>query len=117
MKRPNRRIKNCTQKDLPSRPAISFFGETITALRYQAGHRAAIDFNLMIEQLVDSGVLTMLRVTEAIEDDAGQIFTKYHDQDFSWVDCTSLAIMKREKLQEAFTQDHHFRVMGFITHS
>lgn len=93
------------------------FGETITALRYQAGHQAAIDFHLMMEKLLESGVLTMLRVTEAVEEEAWQIFTKYHDQDFSWVDCTSFVLMKREKLMEAFTEDHHFRVMGFITHS
>lgn len=92
-------------------------GETITTLRYQAGHQAAIVFHLLLGQLLDSGVLTMLRVTETVEEEAWQIFTKYHDQDFSWVDCTSFALMKREKLQEAFTQDHHFRVMGFITHS
>jgi len=93
------------------------FGEVVTALRYQVGYEEALRFREIFTRLIKGKLLKVLRVTEAVEEEAWQIFTKYHDQDFSWVDCTSFAIMKREKLQEAFTHDHHFHVMGFITHS
>ncbi len=93
------------------------FGEALTALRYRVGYEESLHFREVFTQLIKGRLLKVWRVTEAIEDQAWQIFTKYHDQDFSWVDCTSFALMKREKLLEAFTEDHHFRVMGFITHS
>jgi len=44
---------------------------------------------------------------------APEIFTKYRDQDFSYVDCTSFALMQRMKLSAAFAFDRHFRVMKF----
>ncbi len=93
------------------------FGEALTTLRYQVGYEDAVRFREILTRLIKGRLLKALRVTEAIEEEAWQIFTKYHDQDFSWVDCTSFAIMKREPLKEVFTQDHHFRIMGFITHS
>lgn len=93
------------------------FGESLTTLRYKVGYEEALRFHEIFTRLIKGGLLKVLRVTEAIEEEAWRTFTKHHDQDFSWVDCTSFAIMKREKLQEAFTHDHHFHVMGFITHS
>lgn len=41
---------------------------------------------------------------------------KDSDQDFSYVDCASFAVMRNLALQEAFTNDQHFRIFGFITH-
>lgn len=93
------------------------FGEALTTLRYQVGYEEALRFREIFTRLIKGRLLKVFRVTEAVEEEAWQIFTKYQDQDFSWVDCTSFALMKREKLMEAFTEDHHFRVMGFITHS
>ncbi len=93
------------------------FGEALTTLRYQVGYEEALRFREIFTRLIKGRLLKVFRVTEAVEEEAWQIFTKYHDQDFSWVDCTSFALMNREKLKEAFTEDHHFRVMGFITHS
>ena len=93
------------------------FGEAVTMLRYRVSHAAAIKFRQILDQLVEGGLLTLIRATDVYEKNAWDIFEKYSDQDFSWVDCISFAVMKDLNLQEAFTHDHHFRTMGFVTHS
>ena len=37
----------------------------------------------------------------------------YDDKDFSFTDCTSFVMMRRLKIVDAFTADHHFEQMGF----
>jgi hypothetical protein len=93
------------------------FSETVTSLRYRVSHAAAIKFRQMLNEMVEGSLVKLARITDAHEKEAWQIFEKYSDQDFSYVDCTSFALMKSLPLQEAFTNDHHFRILGFITHS
>lgn len=40
-------------------------------------------------------------------------FFRWHDQDFSFTDCTSFAVMKERRIQVALTCDNHFRIAGF----
>ncbi len=42
------------------------------------------------------------------------LFKKYDDKDLSFTDCTSFALMKRLKVQTAFTFDGHFQQVGFM---
>jgi predicted nucleic acid-binding protein len=51
--------------------------------------------------------------TESHETAAGEIFESYSDQDFSFTDCTSFAVMRALGLSEAFTGDKHFVTTGF----
>jgi hypothetical protein len=44
---------------------------------------------------------------------AKDLFRKYHDQAFSFTDCTSFAVMRELDLNEAITKDGHFRIVGF----
>ncbi len=55
----------------------------------------------------------MVAVTPNDEERAWDIFSKYRDQDFSFVDCTSFAVMERIKLSTAFSFDRHFSVMKY----
>jgi predicted nucleic acid-binding protein len=55
----------------------------------------------------------VLRVSEALESAAWQIFKRYNDKEFSFTDCTSFAIMRERDLREAFTNDHHFEQFGY----
>jgi len=41
------------------------------------------------------------------------LFRKYHDQAFSFTDCTSFAVMRERRIREAITTDEHFRTAGF----
>jgi predicted nucleic acid-binding protein len=86
------------------------FAETVTLIRYRIGHEAARIFG---EKLKESSFARMVAVVPVDEERAWEIFTKYRDQDFSFVDCTSFATMQRMKLSDAFTFDRHFRVMKF----
>jgi predicted nucleic acid-binding protein len=86
------------------------FSETVTLIRYRIGHEAARIFG---QKLKESSFVRMVAVTPADEERAWEIFAKYGDQDFSFVDCTSFAVMQRMKLTQAFAFDRHFKVMKF----
>jgi predicted nucleic acid-binding protein len=44
---------------------------------------------------------------------ARAIFFRYADKDFSFTDCTSFALMRRLRLRQVLTTDHHFTQAGF----
>ena len=57
--------------------------------------------------------LGVLRPTEE-EDLAGlHYFEKYSDQEVSFTDCVSFALMHKRKIHQAFTFDRHFILAGF----
>ncbi len=88
--------------------------EAITLIRYHLHHAAAVQLWQVIQATVADGVLEFIRVNELHEQAAWQIFQRYHDQTFSYTDCTSFAVMKNLQLSQVFTGDKHFAVMGFI---
>ena len=88
--------------------------ETITLIRYNLHHAAAVRFRTTVHQLVDARLIELVRIDEAHEAVAWEIFEKYHDQKLSYVDCTSFAVMRALKLTHVFTADHHFATLGFI---
>ena len=84
--------------------------ETYTRLKRKLGSDAAITFGGALKKSVQVDLLT---IDEEIETLAWKIFKKYRDQDFSYTDCTSFAVMKRKKIRTAFTFDAHFQIFGF----
>ena len=87
--------------------------ETYTRLRSKAGLNAAIRFG---EEIQLNRQLKIVTVEKSLETIAWEIFKKYHEQYFSYTDCTSFAIMKRKKLKEAFSFDKDFKIFGWTTH-
>lgn len=87
--------------------------ETLTLIRYKLHHTAAVQFRHMLQQLIQAGLVELVRVDEAHEATAWEIFCQYVDQKFSYTDCTSFAVMRDLKLTQAFTGDHHFSILGF----
>lgn len=61
-----------------------------------------------------SRVVKIIRVNEIIEERAWNIFEKYSDKYFSFIDCTSFALMEIENINNVFTFDKHFVQYGFI---
>jgi hypothetical protein len=55
----------------------------------------------------------LARVGVAEWEEAWRLFQQYDDKSFSFTDCTSFILMRRLKLRDAFTFDHHFAQMGF----
>ena len=70
------------------------FDETITLIRMQLGHAAAISFgDAIIAKLV-----TILWVSPVVDSEAWGIFKKYRGKDFSYTDCTSSRHYRGKKL-------------------
>jgi predicted nucleic acid-binding protein len=53
------------------------------------------------------------RVSEEDENKAWQIILRYRDNDFSYVDATSFAVMERLGISDAFSFDEHFEHYSF----
>jgi len=67
----------------------------------------------MTEAAEKIGRLQVAWITRDVDDDAWQIFERYDDQLFSFQDCTSFVIGKRENVDFVFGFDEDFRTMGF----
>ncbi len=88
--------------------------EAVTLIHYNLHHAAAVRFWHMVQSLVQDGLVELVRVSEKQEAAAWAIMEQYEDQDFSYTDCTSFAVMRELELNQVFTADHHFATMGFI---
>ncbi|HHY97467.1 MAG TPA: PIN domain-containing protein [Firmicutes bacterium] len=86
--------------------------ETITYLRRYASHAVAVQFYTFIKEAESEQRLAIAWVNEPLFAEAWEIFTKYADQKFSAVDCTSFALCMRERIKRALTLDHHFAIVG-----
>ena len=65
------------------------------------------------EIYASSDFLKIFYANEKIEKEAINWLERFNDQDFSFVDTTSFAFMKNQKIKKAITFDHHFVVAGF----
>jgi len=54
-----------------------------------------------------------LSVDQRAIDEAFDILTRYADQPFSMVDCTTFVLMTREQITAAFTFDDHFKIYRY----
>jgi predicted nucleic acid-binding protein len=88
--------------------------EAVTLIRYKLHHKAAVRFWTVLHELIAVGLVELVRVSEAQEGAAWEIFERYSDQTFSYTDCTSFAVMDGLGLSDAFTGDHHFATCGYV---
>jgi predicted nucleic acid-binding protein len=86
-------------------------GETYTLLRVTRGYDACRRF---LDSLDASVRLERLFVAEDVERRAFTILDRYRDHDFSFVDATSVALMRVERIRHAFAFDSHFVTAGFL---
>lgn len=63
--------------------------------------------------LLGSKALTILRPDAEDELAALDLFARFADQEVSFTNCTSFALMRRHRLSRAFTFDRHFLAAGF----
>lgn len=66
------------------------------------------------QELIDIGVLHLVRVTDTHEAAAWALFCRFDDQKLSYTDCLSFAVMRDLKIERVISGDHHFAVLGFI---
>lgn len=84
--------------------------ETFTLLARRTSYAFAAD---RAEAAYTSRVLTILRPGPDDELEALGLFRKLGDQEVSFTDCVSFALMRRHRLSRAFTFDRHFAAAGF----
>jgi len=85
--------------------------ESLTLLRFRAGHREAVEFG---RWMLQSPLVKLINVDEKTWQSAWDLFVRYDDKHFSFTDCTSFAIMKQLGLTNAFAFDHNFEQAGFV---
>lgn len=86
-------------------------GETYTLLRVTRGYDACRRF---LESLEQTKRLERVFVSHDLERRAFAILDRYRDHDFSFVDATSFAFMRQERIRHAFAFDSHFAAAGFL---
>jgi predicted nucleic acid-binding protein len=86
-------------------------GETYTYLRTVRGYAEARRF---LKGIAATAKLERLFVTEALEREAYEILHRYGEHPFSYVDATSFALMRQDRLRYAFAFDAHFATAGFV---
>jgi predicted nucleic acid-binding protein len=80
-------------------------------LRITVGHGAAIRF---LDGIEETDRLEMIFVGEELEKRAQRILRQFGDQEFSFVDATSFAVMRFERIRHAFAFARHFARAGFL---
>ncbi len=84
--------------------------ETYILIRRAIGHQPAMRF---LQNIASSPSVSKIYSDQTIEEEAEDILGKYQDQDFSYSDAVSFAVMKRHGIHLAFSFDHHFMTAGF----
>jgi hypothetical protein len=64
--------------------------------------------------LEDTQRLERIFVHQETEARACRLLRQHADQDFSFVDATSFAVMRAERIRHAFAFDRHFSTAGFL---
>jgi len=88
--------------------------ETLTRLRYDLGHAAALRFWQQIEAAQRMGTLDILRVDEATWSAAFDVVAKFADDKPSFTDCTSFVLAQLRSVDEVFAFDNHFAMFGLL---
>ncbi len=84
--------------------------ETYILIRRSLGYQPAMIF---LENISASPRVLKIYSDSFLEKTAVGILGKYKDQDFSYTDSVSFAIMKQSGIAQAFAFDQHFSTAGF----
>lgn len=87
--------------------------ETYTWLRYRKGFKYADNFLDVINRSKASATLDVIVGEKDTLELAEQLLRDFQDQRLSYVDAVSMAIMKKERINQVFGFDHHFYLMDF----
>lgn len=93
---------------LTSSPVV---GETWTLIRRRFGHRRAVACVRAIHAIP---TLTVVHVEPDVEDDAWRWLRRRDEREYSFVDATSFALMRRRRIREALAFDEDFSAAGFV---
>ncbi len=83
--------------------------ETITRLRYMVGHGAAVKF---ADAVLGGRLFDIAYVDADLEKAAVRVLKKFKDKKLSFTDCTSIALVERQRLDGVFAFDDDFTALG-----
>ena len=86
-------------------------GETWTLLVRRAGHQAAVGF---LDRLGRLPNVDIVHVDLEAEAEAWQWLRRHDEREYSFVDATSFALMRRRRIREALAFDGDFNAAGFV---
>jgi predicted nucleic acid-binding protein len=86
-------------------------GETWTVLRRRAGHHIAVAFLQHIER---APRLRLEFADRDIETEALAWLRRHDEREYSFVDATSFALMRKLRIREALAFDGDFAAAGFV---
>jgi len=86
-------------------------GETWTTVRRRLGYGAAVGF---IDRLHALANVEIAYVDEALEAEAWTWLRRHDEREYSFVDATSFAMMRRRRIREALAFDGDFAAAGFV---
>ncbi|MYC95084.1 MAG: type II toxin-antitoxin system VapC family toxin [Caldilineaceae bacterium SB0661_bin_32] len=86
--------------------------ETITRLRYDVSHLAAVAFLDYIQEAQEVGIVTVATIDRESFQESEGLFRQYSSEKLSLTDCTSFVVCKRYGISAAFAFDQHFPIMG-----
>ena len=86
--------------------------EIVTLARYRLGHAPATKIGRV---LLDPEAVDLVRITVEDELAAWKLFEDRADQEYSFTDCTSFALMRRLGMTTAIAADDDFAHEGFHT--
>ncbi len=86
-------------------------GETWTFARRRGGHAAAL---ATVDAFRHSPRATVMRTEHSVERDAWEWLSRHDEREYSFVDATSFALMRRQRWTEAYAFDGDFNAAGFV---
>jgi predicted nucleic acid-binding protein len=86
-------------------------GETWTFLRRRSGHAAAVD---AVDRIWRSGRVSVFHLDLEDEMEAWGWLRRRPEREYSFVDATSFAVMRRKRIREALAFDEDFSAAGFV---
>lgn len=91
-------------------PAV--IGETYTFLRYHVGQQAALSWLDVLEKALASGYLKGVDPDAETHRAARLTLRRFADQELSYTDALTLAVLESEKIECVFGFDHHLALTG-----
>jgi predicted nucleic acid-binding protein len=85
-------------------------GETWTFLRRRAGHASAVDY---VDTLAHSPRGRVVPYPDDLEDEVVRWLRRHDEREYSYVDATSYALMRRLRIRDALAFDGDFAAAGF----
>ncbi|NLT71639.1 MAG: PIN domain-containing protein [Verrucomicrobiaceae bacterium] len=92
--------------------SIPVIYETLTFLTREVGPETAIEAG---RQIFGWKSLCLIRPDADDENKALKIMEKFSDHPIGFVDCLSFVLIRRHRIDTAFTFDRHFAIVGFAT--